>query len=223
MALCPGIQGASSPLPVSARAGSMLAQLVQLPRGTTRGKRALASCYLYFPLGAQPQQQQISMQTHICLDLSPWKSGIAKSCVKKHLGRDTSQLEIQRTTRSTPVFLNLNVLLQKKEKLFFLQDTLLSIPSIWELWISSMVCRGGAQCLFGYAQSWSSEQAEQRRMSQLSVRMSCSTAGRTAGIKLSRIKQQNLSLLTKEMLHSSYTRGSLITCVIPMNSYYIYI
>lgn len=115
---------------------------------------------------------------------------------------------------------------KKKKEIFFPpQETLLSIPNIWELWISPMVCRGGAQHLFGYSQSWSSIQAEQRRMSQLSVRMGYSMAGRTVGIKLSRIRQVCSTIspcLTKEMFHGSHNRGSLIECVIPMNSDYIY-
>lgn len=126
------------------------------------------------------------------------------------------------------MFLNLNVFLwEKKKKRYFFspQETLLSIPNIWELWISPMVCRGGAQRLFGYSQSWSSIQAEQRRMSQLSVRMGYSVAGRTVGIKLSWIRQVCSTIspcLTKEMFHGSHNRGSLIECVIPMNSDYIY-
>lgn len=86
--------------------------------------------------------------------------------------------------------------------------------------------RGGAQHLFGYSQSWSSIQAEQRRMSQLSVRMGYSMAGRTVGIKPSWIRQVCSTIspcLTKETFHGSHNRGSLIECVIPMNSDYIYI
>lgn len=63
-------------------------------------------------------------------------------------------------------------------------------------------------------------------MSQLSVRMGYSMAGRTVGIKPSWIRQVCSTIspcLTKETFHGSHNRGSLIECVIPMNSDYIYI
>lgn len=191
-------------------------------------QRALASGYLHFPAGAQPQQQEISMQTHMSLDLSPWKAGIAKSYLKKSQERHFPAGN-STTLKHTGVFKPKCVFMEKKRKreiFFFSQETLLSIPNTGELWISPMVCRGGAQCLFGYSQSWSSVQAERRRMPQLSVRMGYSMAGRNVGIKLLWIRQVCSTIspcLTKEMFHGSYNRGSLIPCVIPMNSDYIYI
>lgn len=166
------------------------------------------------------------MQTHVSPDLSPWKAGIAKSCLKtsqeRHFPAGNSTI-----LKHTGVFKPECVFMGKKKEIFFSpQETLLSIPNIWDLWISPMVCRGGAQRLFGYSQSWSSIQAKQRRMSQLSVRMGYSMAGRTVGIKLSWIRQVCSTIspcLTKEMFHGSHNRGSLIECVIPMNSDYIYI